>query len=62
MQKISKGIGILFKLRDFVLIDILIQVYHSVIYLFLIYAALPGIGTVLSKNNLTKTAVNLCQI
>jgi hypothetical protein len=38
--KISKGIGILFKLRDFVLIDNLIQVYHSVIYPFLIYDAL----------------------
>jgi hypothetical protein len=39
-KKISKGIGILFKLRDFFSIDTLIQVYYSVIYPFLMYAVL----------------------
>ena len=39
-KKISRGIGILFKLRDFVSINILIQVYYSVIYPFLMYAVL----------------------
>ncbi len=39
-KKISRGIGMLFKLRDFVFIDILIQVYYSVIYPFLMYAVL----------------------
>ena len=39
-KKVSRGIGILFKLRDFVSTDILIQVYCSLIYLFLIYAVL----------------------
>ena len=39
-KKVSRGIGILFKLRDFVSTDILIQVYYSLIYPFLIYAVL----------------------
>ena len=39
-KKLSRGIGILFKLRDFVSTDILIQVYYSLIYPFLIYAVL----------------------
>ena len=39
-KKVSRGIGILFKLRDFVSTEILIQVYYSLIYPFLIYAVL----------------------
>ena len=39
-KKKSKGIGILFILRDFVSIDTLIQVYYSVIYPFIMYAVL----------------------
>ena len=39
-KKLSRGIGILFKLRDFVSTDILIQVYYSLINPFLIYAVL----------------------
>ena len=41
-KKISRGTGILFNLRDFVSIDILIQVYYSVIYPFLVYTVLVG--------------------
>ena len=36
-KKISRGIGILLKLRNFVKIDILIKIYYSIIYPFLIY-------------------------
>ena len=39
-KKISRGIGISFKLRDFVSINILNQVYYSLISLFLTYAVL----------------------
>jgi hypothetical protein len=39
-KKISKSIGILFKLRDSVSIDILFKVYYSVIYPFFMYAVL----------------------
>ena len=39
-KTISSSIGILLKLRNFVTIDILIQVYYSIIYSFLIYCFL----------------------
>ena len=39
-KTISSSIGILLKLRNFVTIDILIQVYYSIIYSFLIYGVL----------------------
>ena len=39
-KTISSSIGILLKLRNFVTIDILIQVYYSIIYPFLIYGIL----------------------
>ena len=37
-EKISSGIGILSKLRDFVTYDILTQLYYSLMYLFLAYS------------------------
>ena len=39
-KKISRGIGILLKLRNFVSTHILKQVYHSIIYSFLTYAVM----------------------
>lgn len=39
-KKLSRGTGILLKLRHFVTIDILIQVYYSIIYPFLTYGVL----------------------
>jgi hypothetical protein len=39
-KKISRGIGILLSLRSFVHIELLIQIYYSIIYPFLIYGAI----------------------
>ena len=39
-KKISRGIGILAKLRHFVSIQILLQMYNAIIYSFLTYAVL----------------------
>ena len=36
-KKISRGIGVLFKLRHFVTTKILISVYYAIIYPFLLY-------------------------
>ena len=46
-KKTSKGIGILFKLRDFVPIDTLIQVYYTAIYIFI--CALSWYGDIHTK-------------
>ena len=39
-KKVSCGIGILLRLRSFVHIELLIQIYYSIIYPFLIYGAI----------------------
>ena len=39
-KKISRGIGILLRLRSFVNIKLLIKIYYSIIYPFLIYGAI----------------------
>ena len=44
-KKISRGIGILSKLRHFVPIKILLQIYYSIIYPFLSYGVIIWVNT-----------------
>jgi hypothetical protein len=53
-KKISRGIGILLRLRSFVHIELLIQIYYSIIYPFLIYGAIVW-GNTYKSNILPST-------
>ena len=41
-KKISRGIGIVAKLRHYISIDVLLQIYYAIIYSFLTYAVNLG--------------------
>ena len=54
-KKISRGIGLLYKLRPFVTIKILTNVYYAIIYPFLLYGIPLWVPA--SKNLLTPILV-----
>ena len=43
-KKLSKSIGIICKLRHFVNIQILVQLYYAIVYLFLTYSCMVGVA------------------
>ena len=59
-KNISRGIGLLYKLRPFVTTKIPTNVYYAIIYLFLLHG-IPLWGSA-SKNLLTPILVLICEI